>query len=262
MVIGRIREHVTTHNWFAVAVDVGIVVLGVFLGTQVSNWNDDRVEERKAADYRERLIEELDFDARQYALQATYYRHAQDYGLKAIADLDGSKPLSDADFLLAAYQLTQIDTTRPKTGVYEEMTANGLTDRLGDSETQQLASDFYITVEVAQRGIEEIYPYRSLLREVMPYGIQQAIRDKCGDRTVKYKGRLVGIRLVVPCQLNVDPAVAAAAARMVRSTPGIARQMTRYVASIDEKLANLTLASQQAEAFRKRLTARDGAPAT
>jgi hypothetical protein len=32
MVIRRIREHVATHNWFAVAVDLGIVVIGVFIG--------------------------------------------------------------------------------------------------------------------------------------------------------------------------------------------------------------------------------------
>ena len=44
MVIRRIREHVTTHNWFAVAIDLAIVVAGVFLGTQVSNWNESRLE--------------------------------------------------------------------------------------------------------------------------------------------------------------------------------------------------------------------------
>lgn len=36
MVIARIREHVATHNWFAVAIDVAIVVVGVFLGMQAN----------------------------------------------------------------------------------------------------------------------------------------------------------------------------------------------------------------------------------
>ena len=48
MVIRRIREHVAAHNWFAVTVDVLIVVLGVFIGTQVSNWNAERLEDRRA----------------------------------------------------------------------------------------------------------------------------------------------------------------------------------------------------------------------
>lgn len=44
MILRRIREHFTSHNWFAVWIDLLIVVLGVFLGTQVSNWNDARAD--------------------------------------------------------------------------------------------------------------------------------------------------------------------------------------------------------------------------
>jgi hypothetical protein len=262
MVVRRFREHIADHNWFAVAVDVGIVVLGVFLGTQVSNWNEARLDSARAEDYRTRLAAELDFDARQYALQAAYYRQAKEYGLRALADLDGSKPLSDRDFLIAAYQLTQTDSTRAKTGVYEEMAARGLTTHLGDAETQDRASDFYLTVEVTQRVIETILPYRTLLREVMPYEIQIVIRKECGDRNVYYNGRLVGIRLVVPCPVKFDQAAASRAARIVRATPDIRQQMTRYVASIDEKQDNLTLAQAQAKAFRGRLLGGGPGPPT
>ena len=253
MVIRRIREHVATHNWFAVAVDVGIVVLGVFLGTQVSNWNANRLDRQRADSFRARLIEELDFDARQYALQHAYYRQAKSYGLDALADLDGTKPLSDRDFLIAAYQLTQVDTTKAKTGVYEEISAAELVDRLGDEETQLVASDFYLSVEAAELANESIFPYRTLLREAMPYGLQSQIRAECGDREVYYKRRLVGVRLVVPCPMAIDPARAAQAAGMIRALPGLERQMTRYVASLDEKLVNFETAAQQASQFRDRL---------
>jgi hypothetical protein len=262
MVIRRIREHVTAHNWFAVSIDVFIVVLGVFIGTQVSNWNSNRLEARRADDLRARLINELDFNARQYALQNAYYRQAKAYGLKAMADLDGTEPLPDPEFVIAAYQLTQTDTTKPKTGVFDELAAAGLTDRLGDAETQNVASDFYLSAEVTQRVIEAIFPYRNLLREVMPYDVQIAVRTTCGDRNVFYRGRLVGIRLVVPCPLRLQEAAAANAARIVRSAPDIHREMTRYIASIDEKLDNLELAHGQAEGFRKRLIAEASGPAT
>ena len=253
MVIRRIREHVAMHNWFAVLVDVGIVVLGVFLGTQVNNWNQERLDAGRAAEYRARLIDELDFNARQYALQTAYYRRAKDYGLRALAGLDGSRPLPDRDFVIAAYQLTQTDTTRAKTGVYDEMTTNGLGDRLGDAETQQVASDFYLTAEVSERVNESAFPYRDLLREAMPYAIQTRIREECGDRNVFYKGRLVGITTVSPCPMVISPPEASQAAAAVRSIPEIERQMTRYIASLDEKIVNLELGGQQASAFRERL---------
>src|SRR5690349_20895534 len=48
MVIHRIRHHVETHNWFAVLVDLAIVVVGVFLGVQATRWNDRRIEQAQS----------------------------------------------------------------------------------------------------------------------------------------------------------------------------------------------------------------------
>lgn len=48
MILRRVIEHVRIQNWFAVALDFIIVVVGVFIGIQVANWNDagkDRTEE-------------------------------------------------------------------------------------------------------------------------------------------------------------------------------------------------------------------------
>ncbi len=39
MILRRITVHVKAQNWFAVALDFVIVVVGVFIGIQVSNWN-------------------------------------------------------------------------------------------------------------------------------------------------------------------------------------------------------------------------------
>ena len=50
MILRRLSEHVKEQNWFAVALDFLIVVVGVFIGIQVSNWNaarSDRIEEQK-----------------------------------------------------------------------------------------------------------------------------------------------------------------------------------------------------------------------
>lgn len=43
MLLRRIIEHVKAQNWTAIAIDFVIVVVGVFIGIQVSNWNDARV---------------------------------------------------------------------------------------------------------------------------------------------------------------------------------------------------------------------------
>ena len=40
MILRRVMEHVKSQNWTAVAVDFLIVVVGVFIGIQLGNWND------------------------------------------------------------------------------------------------------------------------------------------------------------------------------------------------------------------------------
>jgi hypothetical protein len=49
LLLRRVTQHIQAQNWFAVFVDFVIVVVGVFVGLQVQDWNDsrkERVEER------------------------------------------------------------------------------------------------------------------------------------------------------------------------------------------------------------------------
>ena len=59
MILRRLTEHVKAQNWFAVALDFLIVVLGVFVATQVANWNAARIERELERAYLVRLHEEV-----------------------------------------------------------------------------------------------------------------------------------------------------------------------------------------------------------
>ena len=50
MILRRISENLRSQNWFAVIVELFIVVIGVFMGLQVQDWNEvrkERIEERE-----------------------------------------------------------------------------------------------------------------------------------------------------------------------------------------------------------------------
>lgn len=49
MILRSITKHVRDQNWFAVGIDFFIVVVGVFIGIQVSNWNEVRAERTREA---------------------------------------------------------------------------------------------------------------------------------------------------------------------------------------------------------------------
>lgn len=50
MLFRRIAKHIKEQNWTAVALDFVIVVIGVVIGIQVANWNEDRVANQERAE--------------------------------------------------------------------------------------------------------------------------------------------------------------------------------------------------------------------
>jgi len=44
MILRRFMKHVTDQNWFAVGLDVIVVIVGIFLGLQVQEWSEGRVD--------------------------------------------------------------------------------------------------------------------------------------------------------------------------------------------------------------------------
>lgn len=72
MLLRRITQHVKAQNWFAVGLDFVIVVVGVFIGIQVANWNAARSDARAERLLLERLHDEISeeqaFDAATRAL--------------------------------------------------------------------------------------------------------------------------------------------------------------------------------------------------
>ena len=62
MILRSVIKHVRDQNWVAVALDFLIVVVGVFIGIQVANWNEERAEGDLADRYRLQLIEDVRAD--------------------------------------------------------------------------------------------------------------------------------------------------------------------------------------------------------
>ena len=46
MILRRLSANLRAQNWTAIAIEFVIVVVGVFIGTQVSNWNQGRLEKQ------------------------------------------------------------------------------------------------------------------------------------------------------------------------------------------------------------------------
>ena len=46
MIFKRFAANLRAQNWFAIGIELTIVIVGVFVGTLVANWNQERIEQR------------------------------------------------------------------------------------------------------------------------------------------------------------------------------------------------------------------------
>ena len=80
MILRSLTKHVKDQNWFAVGLDFLIVVVGVFVGLQVSNWNDARLREQTEQVYIERIREDLIANAEDHKQRLAYFSQARTSG--------------------------------------------------------------------------------------------------------------------------------------------------------------------------------------
>lgn len=82
MLLRKIIQHVREQNWTAVAIDFFIVVLGVFVGMQVTNWNESRLEAQRAHGYLARIRADLGSDIQAAERRVAYWNKVIGYGHK------------------------------------------------------------------------------------------------------------------------------------------------------------------------------------
>ncbi|GAA0852364.1 DUF6090 family protein [Aliiglaciecola litoralis] len=62
MLLRSITNHIKEQNWLAVLIDFMIVVVGVFIGIQVANWNESLAENELSNRYMEQLTRDIRAD--------------------------------------------------------------------------------------------------------------------------------------------------------------------------------------------------------
>jgi len=126
MILRRVIDHFRKQEWTAIGIDFVIVVLGVFVATQVSNWNATRVEREHASYLSEAL--RVEFEGIEDELvtsldNITRYQSASRDLVKALRD-GGLPPNDDTvkDWILNSINLGR---QSPRSAVYLQMVSDG-----------------------------------------------------------------------------------------------------------------------------------------
>ncbi|MGE5062776.1 MAG: hypothetical protein ACM3IG_01785 [Myxococcales bacterium] len=259
MILRRLREHVSNHNWFAVTIDFVIVVLGVFVGIQASNWNQARIERQQAREYRSMLQNDLDANLENLAMRTRYYGWVRKEALATLVDLQHPSAGLDDQFLLHAYQATQIQPWALKRNTYDEILSVGAMANLGDPLLRDKIANYYVTSDVTGTNISVLPPYRDIVRRVMPYAVQHAIRARCNETIAQNSRGSVDILLPKePCSLGLDAATIRQAVRQVHDWPGLELDLNRQLVDLDQKLLSVAAIAERAKALKATLKEANG----
>jgi len=180
----RIAQRLREHDWFAAGIELLIVVVGILIALQVSNWNQERIDAKHGHAYLERIVADIDADLASNAHHAQVMAQVRHYGEQAMAHADTGALAEGLAWktVLAYFQGGQFNAYSRESTAFEEMRDAG---DLGLIEDPKLRSGlaFYYASNSKRIGdvmVMNLIPqYRQDIRSVTPTAVQDYIWLHC-----------------------------------------------------------------------------------
>lgn len=223
--VGRLRHH----DWTAVAIELLIVVAGVFIGLQVNNWNEERREAARGDEYLRRLGFELRVDSNDIERISAFWKKVGDYGNEAIAYAeDGTLARGSAwQTLLAYYQASQVWPYRKSDVTFQEIRSNGDLLLIRDPQLRERISRHY-SASAGSQVVEVlglIPRYREDVRGMTPWKIQQYIWSNC-------YGSERAAQVMKDCESPVSEADALAVVEKYRQSSTLTEELRFWMVNV------------------------------
>ena len=244
MIYKRVAANLRAQNWSAIFIELAIVVVGVFIGTLVANWNQGRLESAETARRLEQLKPEVKRIQARAAFVRNYYTITRRYADIAFAGWTDDPKVSDNDFVIAAYQASQIKAMSTTT----ESWANVLgADQMRDIDDPAIREPLMrlMTFPAENLGLSRVMSkYRDEVRSIISDDAQAKIRKQCGDYFQR-PGDL-DLSLHTDCPVKLDPAVAARTADELRDNNGLVKALRLHLALVASQDNDIEIYSKAA----------------
>lgn len=255
MILRRLTENLRAQNWTAITIEFLIVVIGVFIGTQVANWNQARLEKAATQRMLLQLVPELRSQLEFFDNIVPYFAVSRRYADQAFAGWRRDPRISDAQFVIAAYQASQITAIGINADSWSLTFGGEQLRNIEDADIRRNL-ELVMTADYSPVGFQAVAsPYREQVRRVIPIEIQDRIRNECGDRNVRGKEGAYYIVLPPSCSMQIEPAVAASTAAALRQRSDLVRELHWHLAAIATYHANAEILAAPIRELHRDLSA-------
>jgi hypothetical protein len=182
MILRRVISHFKKQEWTAIGLDFLIVVVGVFVGLQVSNWNAARVSMERETGLLVELRRELEAGIETTEQKAYALNQVAEAGKRSLDFMAAGKPCGDNCWLVLVdfFHASQWQKIEVHATTYAEMRRDGLPR----SREVIDAVEFYLAQNANLASTWQEPPmYRSLVRRFIPIDAQTYYWATCYDVT-------------------------------------------------------------------------------
>lgn len=241
MILRRFGASMRKQDWTAILIELVVVVVGVFIGLQASNWNEDRQADTKAAVYTTHLTEDLREEAWDYQLMIEYNQQVRANAERAAGALTGAVPLDDEALLVAAYRATQYKQKLHRRATYDELISTGAIVLIRDRKLRDLAMRVYSMPTIdnfVSEGLDS--RYRKTFRRAIPISVQRTLAQTCGDKPTPV-GNYAALAHVLdyPCHTGLSETAIRDAVSALRGNPMILPSLRQRAVDIDSRVGQL-----------------------
>ncbi len=236
MILQRLAASIRKQDWFTVLIETLIVVLGVFLGIQLGNWNAERANAKLGEEYVSLLARETQVNLDGTKLQAAYYDAVLDSVIRTDELLRQTDP-DPRDLIVNAYRGTEVSYITPERATWDQIVSSGHLSLLPKDAVESGLSQFYAfdtAQDMYQLGLNSTY--RVTARQIIPMHMQIAMRETCSDLR-NDEGDILGF--MDSCDFDADPDEIEAIALALHSDPVVAATLTYHYSMVISAKLNL-----------------------
>lgn len=225
MLLRRITQHVKAQNWFAVAIDFVIVIVGVFIGIQVANWNDERVKAQTETELLVALRAEITASIDTTNARVESYTQVADAAKRSLKFLATNEACNSdcwvilVDFMHAS-QWQPVNVAR---STFDNMR------RVGLPKDQNIVEkiETYLGQNDSATATYAVLPYyRDLVRQLVPIEAQEVYWKTCWSSTddAEYYN--------LNCPKGVSDQVSSASVEKIAKHPEIQPYLTQWTGHV------------------------------
>jgi hypothetical protein len=219
-----------THDWTAAAIELVIVVVGILIALEVSNWNQGRLDRARADSYLRRIQADLVADGRNAGTTLAFWNQVSGYGRAAIAHGENDQ-LADGSAwrtVLAYYQASQTMPFVASEDAFSEMRSAGDLGLITDERLRSQLEDYYSMSGVGAQSIirQQDPAYRKQIRGLTPWPVQQYIWSHCFRETT------YATQEFVDCPSPISEQAAAAILSGFKADPSVRDNLRTWMSTL------------------------------